>query len=174
MIDIAAARDDIDGDILLNDMGQGLPFRPGTFDGAISISALQWLCNADKKINNPVKRINTFFAKLYAFYPNRLSCESFKFHPLSLVFDLCFVVVDMLHYGEVPGRCCKRTRRTRSKWTFSQLPHFDQVLVEVGSLTIPTLLVLRNSTLSSGLERPRSRVRGMRRLSHWTVKNQVR
>ena len=34
-------------------MGQGLPFRAGSFDGAISISALQWLCNADKKSNNP-------------------------------------------------------------------------------------------------------------------------
>lgn len=26
------------------DMGQGLPFRAGVFDGVISISALQWLC----------------------------------------------------------------------------------------------------------------------------------
>ena len=33
------------GDLFLADMGQGLSFRPGTFDAAISISAVQWLCN---------------------------------------------------------------------------------------------------------------------------------
>ena len=36
----------MEGDVCLHDLGQGLPLRPGTFDGAISISAVQWLCNA--------------------------------------------------------------------------------------------------------------------------------
>ena len=31
-------------DVLTKDMGQGLAFRSGMFDGAVSISALQWLC----------------------------------------------------------------------------------------------------------------------------------
>ena len=35
-----------DGDVLLSDMGHGLPLRPASFDGAISISAVQWLCHA--------------------------------------------------------------------------------------------------------------------------------
>lgn len=26
---------EVDGDLILHDMGTGLPFRPGTFDGAI-------------------------------------------------------------------------------------------------------------------------------------------
>ena len=47
-------------------MGEGLPFRSGTFDGAISISAVQWLCNADKKSHNPVQRIRKFFQCLYS------------------------------------------------------------------------------------------------------------
>ncbi len=47
-------------------MGQGVPFRPGSFDGAISISALQWLCNADKTSHKPAKRLYTFFTSLYA------------------------------------------------------------------------------------------------------------
>ena len=47
------------------DMGQGFNFRPGVFDGAISISALQWLCVAGKKCDNPYKRLNTFFGSLY-------------------------------------------------------------------------------------------------------------
>ncbi|CAI0427812.1 unnamed protein product [Linum tenue] len=40
MLDIAVERE-VEGDLMLHDMGQGLPFRPGTIDGAISISAVQ-------------------------------------------------------------------------------------------------------------------------------------
>ncbi len=46
-------------------MGQGFNFRPGVFDGAVSISALQWLCVAGKKNDNPYKRLNIFFSSLY-------------------------------------------------------------------------------------------------------------
>ena len=35
-----------DGDVLLSDMGHGLPLRAASFDGAVSISAVQWLCHA--------------------------------------------------------------------------------------------------------------------------------
>jgi len=51
---------------MLGDMGQGLGFRAGVFDGCISISAVQWLCNADKKSHNPPKRLYSFFKTLYA------------------------------------------------------------------------------------------------------------
>lgn len=66
MLDVALEREDCDGDLILGDMGEGLPFRPGSFDGAISISALQWLCNADFKEANPFKRCMKFFTALYA------------------------------------------------------------------------------------------------------------
>ena len=56
MLDIARERESESGDVMCSDMGQGLGFRAGTFDGAISISALQWLCNADKSWHNPHKR----------------------------------------------------------------------------------------------------------------------
>ena len=56
MLDIARERESEAGDVLCADMGQGLSFRAGSFDGAISISALQWLCNADKSWHNPHKR----------------------------------------------------------------------------------------------------------------------
>ncbi|KAF7692779.1 probable 18S rRNA (guanine-N(7))-methyltransferase [Silurus meridionalis] len=65
MLNVALDRE-VDGDLILGDMGQGLPFRPGSFDGCISISALQWLCNADKKTHSPAKRLHTFFSKLYS------------------------------------------------------------------------------------------------------------
>lgn len=82
-VDIAVERE-VEGDLLLSDMGQGCPFRAGkymhyksvfryryifylgTFDGAISISALQWLCNADKSSHKPVQRLYKFFSMLYA------------------------------------------------------------------------------------------------------------
>eukprot|EP01098_Paradermamoeba_levis_P013030 TRINITY_DN583_c0_g1_i1.p1 TRINITY_DN583_c0_g1~~TRINITY_DN583_c0_g1_i1.p1 ORF type:complete len:291 (-),score=77.48 TRINITY_DN583_c0_g1_i1:196-1068(-) len=64
MLDVAIDRG-TDGDVMALDMGGGLPFRPGVFDGAISISALQWLCNADKSHHVPAKRLRVFFQSLY-------------------------------------------------------------------------------------------------------------
>ncbi|SMY25848.1 unnamed protein product [Zymoseptoria tritici ST99CH_1A5] len=57
---------DVDGDMLLADIGQGVPFRAGTFDAAISISAIQWLCNAETSDVSPEGRLKRFFDGLYA------------------------------------------------------------------------------------------------------------
>lgn len=57
---------DVDGDLMLADIGQGVPFRPGTFDAAISISAIQWLCNAETSDVTPEGRLKRFFDGLYA------------------------------------------------------------------------------------------------------------
>ncbi|KAM6546632.1 hypothetical protein CsatB_027368 [Cannabis sativa] len=64
MLNIALERE-VEGDLLLADMGQGLGFRSGLIDGAISISAIQWLCNADKSSHNPKLRLDAFFKSLY-------------------------------------------------------------------------------------------------------------
>lgn len=64
MLDVAVERE-VEGDLLLGDMGQGLGFRPGVVDGAISISAVQWLCNADKSSHEPRLRLKAFFGSLY-------------------------------------------------------------------------------------------------------------
>eukprot|EP00850_Spirogloea_muscicola_P011218 SM000069S20655 [mRNA] locus=s69:26030:28545:+ [translate_table: standard] len=64
MLDVALDRE-VEGDLLLEDMGQGLGLRPGVIDGAISISAVQWLCNADKTANEPRLRLRAFFQSLY-------------------------------------------------------------------------------------------------------------
>lgn len=66
--------------ILQSDLGDGLPFRPGSFDGAISISALQWLCNADKKTHNPAKRLLNLFSTLYTCL-TREGRAVFQFYP---------------------------------------------------------------------------------------------
>ena len=62
----AATQRDIEGDLLHDDMGRGLPFRQGAFDGAISISAIQWLCYANSvEEGNPRQRLHRFFQSLY-------------------------------------------------------------------------------------------------------------
>eukprot|EP01133_Synstelium_polycarpum_P013421 gene13421-15813_t len=65
MLNVSQDRE-VEGDVLLRDMGQGLPFRAGTFDAAISISAIQWLCNAEKSHHNPRKRLLVFFQSLFS------------------------------------------------------------------------------------------------------------
>ncbi|KAG2482779.1 hypothetical protein HYH03_018318 [Edaphochlamys debaryana] len=65
MLDVAKERE-VDGDLVLSDLGHGLPLRAGAFDGAISISAVQWLCNADRTGHDPRKRMKRFFETLYA------------------------------------------------------------------------------------------------------------
>ena len=57
---------DTEGDMLLADIGQGVPFRAGTFDAAISISAIQWLCNAESADVSAEGRLKRFFDGLYA------------------------------------------------------------------------------------------------------------
>lgn len=79
MLDVALERE-VEGDLILSDLGQGTPFRPGMFDGAISISAIQWLCNADKSYHHPSKRLYKFFMTLYACL-SRGSRAVFQFYP---------------------------------------------------------------------------------------------
>jgi 18S rRNA (guanine1575-N7)-methyltransferase len=79
MLDVALKRE-VEGDLFVHDMGQGLGFRPGSFDGAISVSALQWLCNADKKEHQPHKRLYKFFSSLYACLA-RGARAVFQFYP---------------------------------------------------------------------------------------------
>lgn len=66
MLSICKERQLDNGDTILCDLGHGLPFRAGMFSGAISISALQWLCNAYTNEQKPAKRLYQLFSSLYA------------------------------------------------------------------------------------------------------------
>jgi 18S rRNA (guanine1575-N7)-methyltransferase len=70
------------GDLICADIGQGLFFRPNSFDGCISISVIQWLCNADKREHVPQKRIKKFFQTLYNCL-KRGARAVFQFYPES-------------------------------------------------------------------------------------------
>lgn len=54
-------------DLLQWDIGQSLSFRPGTIDGAVSISCIQWLCQATSShpSGQPKARLTRFFKSLY-------------------------------------------------------------------------------------------------------------
>ena len=52
-------------DVMTSDMGHGLPFRDDIFDGAISVSAIQWLCYESKSHKrSPTERLRKFFKTL--------------------------------------------------------------------------------------------------------------
>lgn len=82
MLDVAVNRGATStcGDVMHGDMGQGFAFRPGMFDGAISISALQWLFYPAKKCHNPHKRLMCFFQSLYSVL-HRGSRAVLQFYP---------------------------------------------------------------------------------------------
>ena len=65
MLTVAQERE-VEGDVAVLDLGHGVPVRTGVFDGAISISAVQWLCNADRKGHEPRRRLRRFFDTLYS------------------------------------------------------------------------------------------------------------
>ena len=57
---------EVKGDLLLADIGNGIPFRPGSFDACISVSVLQWLFNAESSNTSSHRRLSRFFASLYS------------------------------------------------------------------------------------------------------------
>ncbi|MCP9258666.1 putative 18S rRNA (guanine-N(7))-methyltransferase [Dirofilaria immitis] len=86
MLKVAVDDREIDGDVMLKDIGDGLPFRPGTFDGAISISAIQWLCHANTENKTHKNDCFGFFSHymlgrgtraVFQFYPETVSQTEF-------------------------------------------------------------------------------------------------
>ena len=75
-----AKENEVEGDLINLDLGQGFSIRPGTIDYAISVSALQWLCIAEKNIYNPFKRLKIFFSSLYKSLCIGARC-AFQFYP---------------------------------------------------------------------------------------------
>jgi 18S rRNA (guanine1575-N7)-methyltransferase len=75
-----AKENEVEGDLINLDIGQGFSFRPGSFDYAISVSALQWLCIAEKKSYNVNRRLKSFFVSLYKCLAIGARC-AFQFYP---------------------------------------------------------------------------------------------
>lgn len=83
-------------DLFIHDMGQGTGFRPGrfisfppsssnhivlgSFDGCISISALQWLCHSNRSHEIPKARLTRLFNTLFGCLA-RGARAVFQFYP---------------------------------------------------------------------------------------------
>lgn len=67
-------------DLLVHDMGQGVCFRPGTFDGCISISALQWIFHSNRNYEHPKRRLTRLFVTLHSAL-TRSARAIFQFFP---------------------------------------------------------------------------------------------
>ena len=79
---VAKERDPDTGDLVHHDMGLGFPFRQRSFDGVISISALQWLCYPSSAEQDPRLRLNRFFSSLYSVL-KKSARAIFQFYPES-------------------------------------------------------------------------------------------
>ncbi|XP_068640302.1 18S rRNA (guanine-N(7))-methyltransferase RID2 isoform X2 [Aristolochia californica] len=107
---------EVDGDLLLADMGQGLGLRPGVFDGAISISAVQWLCNADKSSNEPRLRLKAFFVSLYRCLARGARAVLQLYHENEAQLEL--ITTSAMRAGFAGGLVVDFPHSTRAKKTF--------------------------------------------------------
>lgn len=69
-------------EVVNSDIGAGVPFRPGSFDGCISVSVIQWLCHSTKKGEVPQRRLLKLFQSLYNAL-RRGAKAVFQFYPSS-------------------------------------------------------------------------------------------
>ncbi|GFY64299.1 probable 18S rRNA [Trichonephila inaurata madagascariensis] len=149
MLDIAKEREVV-GDVMLGDMGQGVFFRAGTFDGAISISALQWLCNADKTEHKPAKRLYTFFSSLYGSL-SRGGRAVFQFYPENSE-QIELITCQAMRAGFGGGLVVDYPNSTKAKKYFL-------VLLTGGAQKLPAALGTEETSINQA-KFEKSRIRG--------------
>jgi len=152
MLKVAYEREG-EGDLILGDMGEGMPFRAGAFDGAISISALQWLCNRDKSYHKPGKRLYTFFSTLYACL-SRGSRSVFQFYPESSD-QVELITTQAMKAGFTGGVLIDYPNSTKAK-------KFFLVLMTGGNQPMPKPLGVEDGQSSAIFENKRERMKKIR------------
>lgn len=130
MLNVAVDRE-VEGDLVMGDMGDGIPFKAGTFDGAISISALQWLCYANKTSHNPRKRLYKFFSTLLASLTRQARCV-FQFYPENSD-EIEMITTQAMKAGFYGGLVVDYPNSTKAKKYFL-------VLMTGGSVQLPKAL----------------------------------
>jgi len=152
MLQVAKERE-TEGDFILGDMGEGMPFRAGAFDGAISISALQWLCNRDKSYHKPGKRLYTFFSTLYACL-SRGSRAVFQFYPESPD-QVELITTQSMRAGFTGGVLIDYPNSSKAK-------KFFLVLMTGGSQPLPRALGTEEDSATARFEQQRERIKQIR------------
>ncbi|OAD57060.1 putative methyltransferase WBSCR22, partial [Eufriesea mexicana] len=152
MLGVALERQ-VDGDLILGDMGQGMPFKAGSFDGAISISALQWLCNADKSFYDPSKRLYKFFSTLFSCL-SRTARAVFQFYPENSE-QIELITTQATKAGFYGGIVVDFPNSTKAKKYFL-------VLMTGGSIILPQALGVSDTESVISYTSRREQVRKMR------------
>ncbi|XP_066148835.1 probable 18S rRNA (guanine-N(7))-methyltransferase [Euwallacea fornicatus] len=163
MLDVAVERE-VEGDLILTDMGQGCPFKAGAFDGAISISALQWLCNADKSHHRPVQRLYKFFSSLYACL-SRSARAVLQFYPENGD-QMELVTTQAMKAGFYGGVVVDYPNSTKAKKYFL-------VLMTGGSVPLPAALGAEGATEAVNYTK-RDRVKNQRGKPLKSVKSWIK
>ncbi|KAK0080927.1 hypothetical protein PV325_013087 [Microctonus aethiopoides] len=169
MLKVAIERE-VEGDLILGDMGQGMPFRAGSFDGAVSISALQWLCNADKSSHNPVKRLYKFFSTLFECL-SRTARAVFQFYPENSD-QIELVTTQATKAGFYGGVVVDYPNSTKAK-------KFFLVLMTGGSMPLPKALGEEsdNSMISYTSKREqmkKARGKSLKKSRDWIIEKKER
>ncbi|XP_011302302.1 probable 18S rRNA (guanine-N(7))-methyltransferase [Fopius arisanus] len=167
MLNVALERE-VEGDLVLGDMGQGMPFRAGSFDGAVSISALQWLCNADKTSHNPVKRLQKFFVSLFACL-SRTARAVFQFYPENGE-QIELVTTQATRAGFFGGVVVDYPNSTKAK-------KFFLVLMTGGAMPLPKALGDEHEGTikhTSRREHLKARGKGLKKSRDWILEKKER
>lgn len=168
-LEVAIERE-VEGDLILGDMGQGMPFRAGSFDGAVSISALQWLCNADKSSHNPIKRLYKFFSTLFECL-SRTARAVFQFYPENSD-QIELVTTQATKAGFYGGIVVDYPNSTKAK-------KFFLVLMTGGSMPLPKALGEEsdNSMISYTSKREqmkKARGKSLKKSRDWIIEKKER
>ncbi|XP_077283115.1 18S rRNA (guanine-N(7))-methyltransferase isoform X2 [Arctopsyche grandis] len=158
------------GGLILSDMGQGVPFKAGSFDGAISVSALQWLCNADKSHHKPVQRLYKFFSTLFASL-SRNARAVFQFYPENSE-QMELVTSQAMKAGFYGGVLVDFPNSTKAKKYFL-------VLMTGGAMPMPKALDLTEAgdhVAYAGREfkRKEKKVKHLKKSKNWILEKKAR
>jgi len=173
MLDVALERETDACSLLLADMGQGVPLRAGTLDGAISVSALQWLCNADTKEHNPVRRLYRFFASLYAAL-NRGTRAVFQFYPENEA-QVDLITKQAMRAGFTGGLVVDYPNSTKAKkiylvlFTGGQVQRLPPALGTEATLPSSVSNTNRDRHTSSSFKHTRKSTKPIKKSKEWIV-----
>lgn len=169
MLNVARERE-MEGDLVLGDMGHGMPYKAGCFDGALSISALQWLCNADNANHKPSKRLYKFFSTLFASL-SRSARAVFQFYPENSS-QIEMVTAEAMKAGFYGGLVVDFPNSTKAK-------KFFLVLLTGGAAPLPKALGTASKEESAQFTNKRERYerlkgKSIKKSREWILEKKAR
>lgn len=136
---LSVAKQKTNGMLFLCDIGEGLFFKPGTFDGAISVSMLQWLCYSDKTEHNTEKRLKCFFSSLLRCLTKNASAV-FQFYPENKKqTELIFKCAHSVGFGGGMVIDFPESKKAQKKYLFLTTGNNKEIPIEIENVFEKTL-----------------------------------